>query len=565
MSSSRRRFSTQTLLVCVLAMSCAELAPVPVERAAVAPPPDRLSAQTISIPDAAPRPAGMRLLEETKFTLALQDASLSTVLLGLGHESPFNAVIDPKISGTVTADFRNVSMRVILDELLLPRGYHYNVRGNFLRMSSSERTTRTYRVDYPNYARRGNSDLVISGAIATSPDIGAGSSEAGDDSSSTRIQTTQEVDFWAELESSLKVILFGDSSGDSESEDADTLDRRLVVAKQAGLLTVTAEPKVLGQIENFLDEIARSTERQVLIDVRILEVDIGDDLDFGVDWEAAAGLGGSEGTLGRTVKPGLTDAFAISDLAPVLTGGGFLFGIAADEISVLLAALASERNVRVVSTPRIATLNNHKALIKVVRNEIFYVAEVETELVEAVGTTQTVEFVPQVVPVGVTLDITPQISDDGHITMHIHPSISEVVDVVIQPQSNPDLDSVGSLPVIDLRETDTVMRVPDQNTILIGGLIQSREFERHDKIPLLGDIPYLGALFRMTRVEEARTELIILVTPTILDAPTIARVRNEAERSLNDLDALRGDRRAESPWWRRPFFEDYGVGSGNDS
>jgi len=163
------------------------------------------------------------------------------------------------------------------------------------------------------------------------------------------------------------------------------------------------------------------------------------------------------------------------------------------------------------------------------------------------------------VPVGVTLDITPQISEGGQITMHIHPSISEVVNIVPQPIADSSIDIAGSLPVIDLRETDTVMRVKDQTTILIGGLMQSREFSRDEKIPVLGDIPIIGQLFRQSKVEETRTELVFFVTPTILDAPAITRVREEAEASLEELDGLRLDRLKEPPWWRYPFFGYYGL------
>jgi MSHA biogenesis protein MshL len=176
-----------------------------------------------------------------------------------------------------------------------------------------------------------------------------------------------------------------------------------------------------------------------------------------------------------------------------------------------------------------------------------------------VGTTQTTEFVPQIIPVGVTLDITPQISEQGEITLHIHPSISEVVDIVPQPQGDPTLEESGSLPVIDLRETDTVMRVSDETTIVIGGLIQSREFERQRKVPLLGDIPLLGQIFRRTDTEEARTELVIMVTPRILDPPRIVRVREEAEKSIAEAEALRQKRLHERPWWRPPFRQYYGV------
>lgn len=537
-----------------------------------APSPPSLTPRTVSIPDVQPRPAALRLLEQTRFSLNVQDAELASLVLGLGRDSPFNTVVDPGLEGRVTADFRDLSLREILDQLLRPRGYRYAVNGNVLRVSRSQRGTRTYRIDYPNYARRGTSDLSISGAIAVKPDIGAGESgSSAEDVSTTGIQTTQVVDFWTELEEGLRgIVMAGEEDGVEEEESAKEgvpalANRRVVVARQAGIVTVTAEPERLHEVEIYLQEVALSTQRQVLIDVQILEVDIGDDLSLGVDWEAAFDVNNTEGVAARTLNIGSEPANIVSDLAPVLTGGGFLFGIASDEIGVLLSALASQRNVRVVSTPRLATLNNHKALIKVVRNEVFFVAEVETQILENVGAEVTTEFVPQIVPVGVTLDITPQISDDDQITMHVHPSISEVVDIVPQPIADPSLDVAGSLPVIDLRETDTVMRVEDRQTILIGGLIQSRELDRQRKVPLLGEIPWLGQLFRLSEVEETRSELVILVTPTVLDAPVITEIRQQALRSIENVEALGRERSTEGPWWRKPYGASYGVEVRNDA
>ena len=539
-----------------------------VEESSVAPP--DLKPRTVAIPDDAPRPPAFRFLEERRFSLNVQDAPLRGVLLGLGRDSAFNTVVEPGIEGSVTADFKDVSLRQILDQLLRPRGYRYVLDGNILRVYRGERDTRVYKVDYPNYERRGSSDLTISGAIAAQPQVGeagggGGGGGAVEDTSTAGVQTTQVLDFWNEIEEGLRGMVFGAIDADAEDEEeevpeggAELPDRSVVVARQAGLITVTAEPEILRDVEYYLREVSLATDRQVLIDVKILEIDLGDDLSLGVDWDVAVGLGRNvDGSIDR--GPGLDPGFLSQDLAPALLGGGFMFGIVHEEFSAAVNALASQRDVRVVSTPRLATLNNHKALIKVVRNEIFFIAEVNAEVVDQVGVAQVTEFTPQIVPVGVTLDITPQISEDDRITMHLHPSISEIVDVVTQPSGSPLLDATGSLPVIDLRETDTVMRVDDGATILIGGLIQSREIERQGKVPVFGDIPWLGQAFRQSEVDHQRTELVILVTPRILDAPMISRVRDDARAALDSLEALRDRRLSEGPWWRRPFGESYGV------
>lgn len=236
-------------------------------------------------------------------------------------------------------------------------------------------------------------------------------------------------------------------------------------------------------------------------------------------------------------------------LAPTLTSGGFQFGIATDSAGAVIRALARQSDLRVISTPRIATLNNHKALIKVVRNEVFFIADTDVTVTDN-SVASVTEFEPTVIPIGVTLDVTPMVSETNEITLHVHPSVSEIVEIREQPQLAGQT-ATGSLPVVDIRETDTVLRISDGETIVIGGLIQRREFDVERKIPLLGDIPYLGQLFRSSDIEERRSELLIFLTPTILDRPAIEKVVADGTAALYGLNAERISRRAiRTPWWR---------------
>jgi type II secretory pathway component GspD/PulD (secretin) len=197
-------------------------------------------------------------------------------------------------------------------------------------------------------------------------------------------------------------------------------------------------------------------------------------------------------------------------------------------------------------------------MIKVVRNEVFFIAESETIVSDDIVQTIT-EFVPNVIPVGVNLEVTPQVSEGGEITLHVRPSVSEVASVKLQPKSSEDVPQNGSLPVVDVRETDTVLRVRDGATIVLGGLVQSREVEVQRRVPLLADIPYLGAAFRNTSVKEIRTELVIFLTPTVLDPPRIARTSQDARDRLGAMDDLILERSDRSPWWRKPFGQPYGA------
>ncbi len=545
----------------VLLLSCAAGAPPPPQSGTSIPMGPPLSPHVVSRPEARVRPPAVRLLENAKFTLNVQDSELSSLLLGIGRDSPINIVVDPEVEGTLTADLRDVSLLEILDEAVVQRGYAYSVRGNVLRIYKPRRETRTYEVDYPDYQRLGASNVELGGFIGAAPPIGEGDS-SGEDSSTAAVETTQSSDFYGQLEAGLRALVFGSSEVTSEEnleEGSNIEPRRVFVTRGAGIVSVTAEPKVLEQVEEYLYGIAESTQRQVLIDVQVVEVTLTDDLDLGVDLEYAPNWGvETAGVFARMITPGLREASVAQSLAPLLNEGGLSFGIARDDLGVVLTALAKQTDVRLVSTPRIATVNNHKAVIKVVRNEVFFVAEVENIITDDI-VQQTTEFVPQIVPIGITLDVTPQISSESEILMHIHPSVSEIVDLRIQPTSDPSLPQNGSLPVVDVRETDTVLRVPDEATIVMGGLVHSREFEQERRVPVLGQLPLIGTAFRRLATEERRTELVLFLTPKVMDPPRIARITEGAQSGLDQVNRLRRSRQVVGPWWRRPLGETYGV------
>ncbi|MGH0029912.1 MAG: type II secretion system protein GspD [Myxococcota bacterium] len=524
--------------------------------------------RSISLPETLPRPATVRLLDASRFSFNVLEADLRSLLLGLGRDGPFDVVVEPGVVGTVTADLRDASLLEILDELVVARGYRYAVEGRILRIFRTDRETRTYRIDYPDYARAGRSELGLAGFIGAAPSIteddGGGGGGAVQDTSLSSLTTTQSADLWTEVERSVRVLVFGsaDTTEDPNIGDAGregpVVPRRVVASRQAGLLTVTAGIAELREVERYLEEVAVSLDRQVLIDAQFIEVTLDDDLELGIDAEGAPKLGDVTGIFARSIVPGLREAALVQGFAPVLTEGGFSFGIASDDFGVILRALATQTDVRVVSTPSIATLSNHKALIKVVRNEVFFIAEVETVITDTV-VQQTTEFTPKVVPVGVTLDVTPHVSDRNEITLHVRPSVSEIVAVEPQPTSDPDLPQTGSLPVVDLRETDAVLSVPDGTTIVIGGLVRSREFEQERRIPFFGDIPWLGNLFKFIGTEERRTELLIFLRPTVLDRPRAVQIVNERERRLETLDDLRHARSLPWPWWRAPLGRSYAA------
>ena len=564
------RWKLSLVLFAIAALGCAtpvaiETREPEVERAAL--PRTALEPRSAGRAETESRPPLLRLLSEARFSLIVQDADLKAVLLGLGKDAPLDVVVDPAVEGRVDADFEGATLGDILDELVVRRGFRYELRGNRLIVRPRGVETRTFRLDYPNYRRSGESTVSLGGFIANVQTVGAGGGGAGgggggggqqanDDTSVSSVETVHESDLWSEVARAIRAIVGAAPTEDeAEAEVVEEGKPRVIVSPQSGIIVVTASEDRLEQVEDYLGQVAESLARQVLIDAQIVEVTLDDDFDVGFDFESAPNLGGgASGVFERLLLPGSREAVIAQSLAPVLTEGGLSVGFARDNLGIVMRALAKQTDVRIVSTPSISTLNNHQAIMKVVRNEVFFVAEIETILTENNVLTQT-EFVPQIVPVGVNLDVTPQISAEDEITLHVRPSVSEVVKVELQPATTSQAQN-GSLPVIDVREADTVLRVADGTTLVIGGLVRTRELEAERKIPLLGDLPVLGYAFRGLQTEEVRTELLIFLTPSILDPPRVHRVEGDARERLARADALRHER-VVRPWWRIPRFRSY--------
>jgi len=231
-------------------------------------------------------------------------------------------------------------------------------------------------------------------------------------------------------------------------------------------------------------------------------------------------MGGLQGTFSQSLSPAT---------------GLFQIGVSKGDFKALLDAMAEQGKINVLSSPRISTLNNQKAVIKVGRDEVFFKPEYSVQKNELTGTTTSVltGVTPQTVTVGVVLDVTPQIDEDGAITMHIHPSVTDLVKV---EQFSIKGDVYATAPVIDVRETDAVVRAEDGQTIIIAGMMKEKKAETVTKVPFLGDIPGLGALFRRTDRQKEKTELVILLTPTVLVGKKITDIPEYELKGLEKGD-----------------------------
>ena len=389
---------------------------------------------------------------------------------------------------------------------------------------------RIYQIDFLNVVRSGRSASFVSAGTLTAVDgIGDTSIDGGTVTAfggtqnrqvlGTQIDTlSPETSFWGELYTSL-VAIVGPGDG-----------RSVVVNPQSGAVVVRALPSELREVETFLRATQLMVQRQVILEAKILEIDLSEEFQAGINWAAlvdnsalisqtgggtifpdgVSDIGGETGNL----DPGGLDPIK-SALASAF-GGVFAVALDFDNFKAFVELLKTQGNVQILSSPRISTLNNQKAVIKVGQDE-FFVTDISTTTITSTATTSipNVELTPFFS--GIALDVTPQISESGYVTLHVHPAISEVVD---QEKSFTVAGVEQTLPLAlsTVRESDSIVRARSGQVIVIGGLMQDAINDVQAKPPVLGDVPGVGAAFRQQRRESRKTELVILIRPIVVDS-----------------------------------------------
>ncbi len=460
-------------------------------------------------------------------SLSLRDAEIKEVLLALAKKSDFNVIVDPDVGGNVTVDLQRVTLKEALDSLLDPLNLDYRKQGRFIRVLRPRMETRIFIFNYVSIKRKGSGRLTVSGGVseAEGDDGGSGGGSGGvggEEESEAAIQTENGVYLWRDIQGSLETIIFGDSEDSKKETGAawsrgDERGKRLVANPMAGIILVKAYPDVIEEVAEFLLKIEASIKREVIIQAKIVEITLDDAYEMGIDWNALTKIGALDGNLAGEWVFG-------QNLNPAT--GIFQIGVTSGDFTGILDAMAEQGSVNMLSSPRICTLNNQKAIIKVGREEVYW--ETETQRSEEYG--WVVEGAEsRTITVGIVLDVTPQIGPNGSLTMHVHPSVSEVTGQSVSRFGD-------TRPVLDVREADTMVRVNDGQTIIIGGMMKDKKTEQIIKVPFLGDIPFLGKLFRYTGQSTQKTELAIFLTPTVLMGKRVDDLTRQEERQLKEME-----------------------------
>ncbi len=473
-----------------------------------------------------------------RYTLVMAGADARELFLSLARENDFNLVLSPEVTGTVTMDIKEATAEELMDEVCGMLGCRAVFGGNTVRVAPEKRVTRVFPVDYLITGRTGSGSLMAStstsgggGGSGGTTGASAGTSTTSSESQSTNTVTTEEkVDFWGGLADEIGALLSPGSG-------------KVVVNRTSGTVTVTDYMANVDEVERYLRMIEARVRTGVVIETRIMEVTLDDSTQYGIDWTAFPDL--SSLSLSGSLAGGAT---AIQGLSTGSTT--FQLGVAGSKFNAFLDAQAQAGNLNILSAPKVSTLNNQKAIIRIGRQDVFFRAVVTPASTTSAAFTT---YTPDSVTEGIILSVTPQVGQDGRIMLSIHPTITEKVGVAVAPDQN-------TAPILDVREANTVVTVADGETVFIGGLMQERTQETATSVPLLGDIPYLGALFRKNEQIKKKTELVILISPRIVrpgEGAEIAAQERERLRNLQrghllggrpQLYGTEGERETFRPW-----------------
>jgi MSHA biogenesis protein MshL len=473
---------------------------------------------------------------EQRFDLSVTNAPAAQVFMSIVSGTRYSMLLHPDVSGTVSVNLKDVTVEEALAAIRELYGYEYRIEGTRIVVRAAGLQTRIFQVNYLPGQRRGASELrVQSGAITDTPAAapGAAPSPTSRSLESSRVRTEQQSDFWVDLRTAL-VALIGTGEG-----------RSLVITPHSGVVMVRALPAELRAVENYLAATRLSVERQVMLEAKIIEVTLSDDYQAGINWAAfssgrlsvgqvnegtllqprapgnvlATGAGSITGTDPLTVTNAALSSLPGRDLVNHTIPGGPVFGLAlaTKNFAALLTFLESQGNVQVLSSPRIATVNNQKAVLKVGTDEFFVTNVSTTSTTTGVATQTTPSVTVQPFFSGIILDVTPQIDVSGNILLHIHPSVTEVTESTRVVNLGGQIAEIR-LPLAksSVSETDSIVRVNDGNIVAIGGLMTVDIRDNRSGLP--GAPEALGPLTRNTGRTARKKELVILLKPTVIQS-----------------------------------------------
>lgn len=484
---------------------------------------------------------------EARFDLVVEKSPIRAVYLSLVKDTPHNMVVHPSVQGEVTLSLKNVNINDVMQTLRNVYGYEYKYTNTGYEVLPSKIKSQIFHINYLNVRRSGKSQIkVSSGQLTDAGQAPGGSDKNGaqkkGDGTSSRVDTYSNSDFWKELESALTAII-GEEGG-----------RKVIVNPQSGIIVVRATPRELRGVADYLQATDNIVKRQVIIEAKILEVELSDSFQTGINWSGLIDKGnnsllvsqtgggtvfGSSGVAGTAGNSGILDPSATSMVSGSDTtafGGVFSLAMKFNNFTAFIEMLKKQGDVHVLSSPRVSTINNQKAVIKVGFDE-FFVTDITANTTDsATGSTQSLDLELTPFFSGVALDVIPQIDENGTVTLHVHPSVSKVTEKIKEISISSKEGIKLPLAVSAIRESDSIIRVKSGQVVVIGGLMQDVLNSEIAEVPLLSSIPFLGNFFRHKKSSVRKSELVILLRPVVVeDGKTWANYVTNSRRSVERL------------------------------
>ncbi len=517
------------------------------------PPPARVS--TFVPP---PKPA----VKPQTYSVVVTEVPVKDLLLALARDTKQNIDVHPGLSGLVSLNAINETLPALLERVSKQVNLRYRMEGNTIVVSPDTPYVKTYRVNYVNMTRDTISTIGVTGEIATSGGAGAGAAGAGTSGSRTVVTTVSKNDFWEQLRDNIRAIL---NSTRLQSLTAAARAERLELVKQeqelrvrqmeaasragpgaptlatsvisapsggqqqttllpddvivnsvSGTVTINATERQHQLVQQHLDSIVNAMQRQVLIEATIVEVQLSNSYQAGIDWGRVSQSGGIA----------FTQALLGGNLATAPFFALFFNqnNRRAGDINLTIRLLEQFGNTRVLSSPKMMALNNQTALLKVVDNIVYFDVQAQLGVTPVGGglPPTAATTTAKTVAVGLVMSVTPQISDDGRVSLAVRPTISRVLRFVDDP--NPTLAAAGvrnPVPEVQTREMESVLQVGSGQTVILGGLMQDEVRRDRDQVPRVGSDPKIGDLFAFRDERVAKTELVIFLRPTVITNPTL--------------------------------------------
>lgn len=449
----------------------------------------------------------------SRFDISLHEINAPEFFMGLVVGTDENMLVHPDVTGTITLNLKNVTIAQVMEAVQKVYGYDFKKTDIGYMVYPSSIQTRVFKIHRLDMVRGGQSDTrVTSGQISDSANNNEDSNnpttskDSSSQSSGSWITTKSESNFWQETEAAIKTIIAIDPQS------------TVIINRQTGTVVVRAKPMQLREVEQFIAIIQKQLNKEVIIEAKIIEVILNESHQAGIHWEDIAQE--AVKIYGPNLMKGMPTAM------PLPSDTNF---------ATFLDLMQSQGKTNILSSPRISTLNNQKAIIKV-GNDEYFITNVSSNTVSTGSSTISnpditwTQFFS-----GISLDVTPQINDNDEITLHIHPSVtrveSQIKEFVINGED-------GSLPMAlnTVRESDSVVTAENGQIVVIGGLMQETAVDYKEGLPLLSEIPYIGYLFRVDARKARKSELIILLKTTIIKHDSDwAPYRDTSKKELKQL------------------------------